>query len=58
MSKYGTMFQETEALLAASENDMGELNQILGEMLPGEIQSLMHNARFLADYCWIWQAGK
>jgi hypothetical protein len=55
MTKFGTSFQETEAILAASENDIGELNRILGEMLPGEIQSLMHSARFLADYCEGWR---
>jgi hypothetical protein len=34
--KYGTNFQETELVLAATEADWAEVESVLSQMLPGE----------------------
>lgn len=48
MTKYGTNFLETEAILAAQEGDEETLKRILDEMLPGELRSLATAADFLS----------
>lgn len=45
---YGTPFTETEALLAAGEGTAAELDGILADMLPGELQKLERDANRLA----------
>lgn len=37
VSKFGTQFVETEALMAKMEDDQQSLDEILGKMLPGEV---------------------
>jgi hypothetical protein len=48
VSSYGTRFQETEAILAAQEGDMAEVERIVREMPPGERQALFNAASRLA----------
>lgn len=38
--KYGTLYVETEALLAAQEGDLAEVQRLVQEMLPGERREL------------------
>lgn len=49
MSKYGTNFQETEAILAAQEGDTKYLSEVLAGMLPGERARLGEAADLLSD---------
>ncbi len=48
-SKYGTRFLESEAILAAQENDMVYLREMAGELLPGERRMLSNAAQRLMD---------
>jgi hypothetical protein len=52
MSKYGTKFQETEALLAVANDDEETVDRILDDMLPGELKRLAEDAENLAEKCW------
>lgn len=40
MSKYGTPFVESEAILAAQENDLAEVDRLVAGMLPNELRAL------------------
>lgn len=50
-SVYGTNFLETEAILAAQDDNHGELSRLVEQMLPGERASLAHAAERLANVC-------
>lgn len=47
-AKYGTPFQESEALLAATARDIAYLNDVLNEMSPNERRRLADDAEWLA----------
>lgn len=46
---YGTKYLETEAILAAQARDRATLDEVLGQMLPGELFALSSAANFLAQ---------
>ena len=48
MSEYGTPFAETELLAVANENT-SEAERILRDMYPGELDTLIRDARELAE---------
>ena len=48
-NKYGTPFTESEVFLAATEQDMVEINRILDTMLVGEVRRLREACNFLHD---------
>jgi hypothetical protein len=50
-SKYGTRFQESEALLAVGSNDKEHAYAILADMLPGELSVLARDCQTLARMC-------
>jgi hypothetical protein len=50
-SQFGTPFVETEALLAVANEDTGAAEDILRDMLPGELARLRRDARELAEMC-------
>ena len=51
MSKYGTPFVQTEALVAVGNEDHDTAEDILRSMLPGELARLRQNAEELAGMC-------
>jgi len=48
VSEYGTPFAETELLAVANENT-SEAERILRDMYPGELDTLIRDARELAE---------
>jgi hypothetical protein len=48
-NKYGTMFLETEALLAITEEDFAHAARLIEQMLPGERSRLANAADELAS---------
>lgn len=58
MSKYGTNYLETEALLAAQEGDQEELDRLLAQMLPGELTNLSNAAENLSSEALIARQDK
>jgi hypothetical protein len=50
-NQFGTRFSETEALLAVQSEDIGAAEDILREMLAGELTALAAAARELAEMC-------
>ncbi len=49
MTTYGTNFVESEAILAAQEDDMAEVFRIVAGMLPGERRALLVATERLAS---------
>ena len=50
MSKYGTTYVESEAILAAQAEDHDEVERIVAEMLPGERRALSAACYRVLDY--------
>ncbi|MBW8792277.1 MAG: hypothetical protein JF597_01335 [Streptomyces sp.] len=50
-TQFGTPFQETEALLAVGLEDIEAAEDILRDMLPGELSKLARDAQELAEMC-------
>jgi hypothetical protein len=49
--KYGTVFVESELILATAQDDPDYIQELLGNLLPGEIERLRQAAYALADHC-------
>ncbi len=49
MGKYGTNFQESEALLALTVDDEDTAAEVLADMLPGELNALAEASDRLAE---------
>lgn len=53
LNKYGTSFLETEALLAAQEDDSEYLSLVLAKLNLHELRRLQYAAQRLTDEC-VW----